>query len=176
MMVALTGCCNTNSAQEKKAIDEPYRQERQFMNQAVRHHSTDVYRVDAVGNTVSYTHIYDGIVDVKTYTYNGDVCVGVERVYTFPNQQSALRHYRRAVEEAELYDNIEVFNNQVKYKLKKEQYKLETKGLTKEQLKAKFDKQVSDIKEEMAKEKAALEKDMSKMKKDCCKKKRWKKD
>ena len=59
---------------------------------------------------------------------------------------SALRHYRRAVEQAELYDDIEMFNNQVKYDLKEAQYKLETKGLNKEQLKEKFDKQLADAK------------------------------
>ena len=62
---------------------------------------------------------------------------------------SALRHYRRAIEQAELYDNIQLFNNEVKYDLKEEQHKLETKGLTKEQLKAKFDKQISDAKADM---------------------------
>ena len=58
----------------------------------------------------------------------------------------ALRHYRNAVEKAELYDNIELFNNQVRYDLKKQQHELETKGLTKEQLKAKFDEQIKKAK------------------------------
>ena len=62
---------------------------------------------------------------------------------------SALRHYRRAVERAELYDNIQLFNNEVRYDLKDAQHKLETKGLTKEQLKAKFDKQIADAKADM---------------------------
>ena len=98
-----------------------------------------------------YTHIYDGIVDVKAYTFDGDVCVAAERVYTFPNQMSALRHYRNAIEKAELYDNIELFNNQVRYKLKEAQCKVESKGLTKEQMKAKFDKQIADAKADMKK-------------------------
>ena len=88
------------------------------------------------------------------YTFDGDVCVGAERVYTFPNQMSALRHYRDAIEKAELYDNIEMFNNQVRYKLKDTQYQLETKDHNKHQLKAKFDKQIADAKADMAREKA----------------------
>ncbi|MBR5862495.1 MAG: hypothetical protein IKZ08_04110 [Bacteroidales bacterium] len=148
LMAAMTGC-NSNYNEVKKAMDEPMKQERRFMDEAIRHHSPDVQRVDLIGNTVVYTHIFDGIVDVKTYTYDGDVCVEAERVYTFPTQMSALRHYRNAIERAELYDNIELFNNQVKYNLKEAQHKLETKGLTKEQLKAKFDKQIADAKADM---------------------------
>ena len=75
--------------------------------------------------------------------------MAAERVYTFPNQMSALRHYRNAIEKAELYDNIEMFNNQVRYKLKEAQCKVESKGLTKEQMKAKFDKQIADAKADM---------------------------
>ncbi len=156
ILVAMTGCCNTNACQEKKAMDEPFKQDREFMDRAIKHRSPDVMKVDAIGNTVVFTHIYDGIVDVKSYTYDGDVCVAAERVYTFPNQMKALRHYRRAVEQAELYDDIQLFNNQVKYKLKEEQHKLETDGLTKDQLKARFDKQVADVKADMAKDKAKI--------------------
>ena len=105
MMAGLTGCKGNCSAQ-KKAMDEPFRQERQFMNQAIKEHSPDVMRVDMIDSTVVFTHIYDGIVDMKAYTFEGDVCVEVERVYTFPSQMSALRHYRRAIERAELYDEV----------------------------------------------------------------------
>ena len=119
------------------------------MDQAIKQHSPDVMRVDLIDSTLVYTHIYDGIVDVKAYTFDGDVCVAAERVYTFPSQMSALRHYRNAIERAELYDNIELFNNQVKYNLKEQQHELETKGLTKEQLKAKFDDQVAKCKQDM---------------------------
>ena len=125
------------------------KQEREFLRDAIRHRSPDVQRVDIIGNTLVYTHIFDGIIDEKTYTYDGDVCVEAERVYTFPTQMSALRHYRRAVERAELYDNIQLFNNQVKYDLKQQQHELETKGLTMPQLKEKFDKQISDAKADM---------------------------
>ncbi len=152
MMAALAGC-NSQNAQQRKAMDEPMKQEREFMDQAIRHRSPDVMRVDVIDSTVVYTHIYDGIVDVKAYTYDGDVCVGVERVYTFPSQMSALRHYRDAIEKAELYDNVELFKNQVRYKLKDAQQKHETKGLTKDQLKAKFDKQIADAKADMARDK-----------------------
>ncbi len=116
-------------------------------------------KVDVVGNTVLFTHIYDGIVDVKSYTYEGDVCIAAERVYTFPDQMKALRHYRRAIEQAELYDNIELFNNEVRYKLKMGQHKIETEGLTKEQLKAKFDRQVAAVKADIEKEKAKIHQD-----------------
>lgn len=147
---AMTGC-KDNVRQERQAMDEPMKQEREFMDKAIHYRSPDVQRVDVIDSTVVYTHIFDGIVDVKTYTFDGDVCVGAERVYTFPTQMSALRHYRDAIEKAELYDNIELFNNQVRYKLKEGQHKAETKGLTKDQMKAKFDKQIDDAKADMKK-------------------------
>ena len=133
------------------------------MKEAIRHRSPDVQRVDIIDNALVYTHIYDGIVDIKTYTFDGDVCVGAERVFTFPTQMSALRHYRNAVEKAELYDDIELFNNQVKYKLKEAQHKIETKGLTKEQMKARFDKQIDDAKADLKKNGQYIENDMK-----CC--------
>ncbi len=162
-MAGLTGCCNTNAGQEKKAMDEPFKQDHEFMNQAIRHHSPDVMKADIVGNTVLFTHIYDGIVDVKSYTYEGDVCVAAERVYTFPNQTKALRHYRRAIEQAELYEDIELIKNQIKYKLKEGQHKIETEGLTKDQLKARFDRQIEDVKADLAREKTKFHKDMEKL-------------
>lgn len=140
LLAALAGCKNVDP-------------EREFMNQAIKHHSPDVMRVDVVDSTLLFTHIYDGIIDVKSYTFDGDVCMEVERVYAFPSQMSALRHYRNAVEKAELYDNIEMFNNEVRYKLKDAQHDLETKGLTMEQLKAKFEKQIADAKTDMHKKK-----------------------
>lgn len=148
LIAALTGC-NTTAEQEKKAMDEPFKQEREFMRQAIKQHSPDVMRVDIIDSTLVYTHIYDGIIDVKAYTFDGDVCVAAERVYTFPNQMSALRHYRDAIEKAELYDNIELFKNQVRYKLKEDQHKRETKSLTKEQMKVKLDKQIEDAKADL---------------------------
>ena len=148
VMAALAGC-KGNNAQERRAMNEPLKQEREFMDQAIRHRSPDVMRVDVIDSTVVFTHIYDGIVDVKAYTYDGDICVAAERVYTFPTQMSALRHYRDAVEKAELYDNIELFNNQVRYSLKKQQHDLETKSLNRDQLKAKFDKQIADAKADL---------------------------
>ena len=163
-MAAMTACKNDAAREARQILDEPFKQEREFMKEAIRHRSPDVQRVDLIGNTVVYTHIFDGIIDVKTYTYDGDVCVEAERVYTFPSQMSALRHYRRAIEQAELYDNIQLFNNEVKYDLKEQQHKLETKGLTKEQLKAKFDKQISDAKADMKAHDAKFKADM---KKDC---------
>ena len=153
VMVAALAGCNSNNADQRKAMNEPMKQEREFMDQAIRHRSPDVMRVDVIDSTVVFTHIYDGIVDVKAYTYDGDVCVEAERVYTFPTQMSALRHYRDAIERAELYDDVEMFNNQVRYKLKDAQQKVETKGLSKEQLKQKFDRQIADAKADMAKEK-----------------------
>lgn len=148
--------CNTGSGQERKAVDQTAKQEKAFIKDAIRHKSPDVQKVDIIGNTVVYTHIFNGIIDEKTYTYDGDVCVEAERVYTFPTQMKALRHYRRAVEKAELYDNIELFNNQVKYDLKKQQHELETKGLTKEQLKEKFDKNIDSAKADMKRHKEKM--------------------
>ena len=156
VLVGMTSCNNS----EAQAVLNAEKQEREFLRDAVRHRSPDVQRVDIIGNTVVYTHIIDGIIDVKTYTYDGDVCVEAERIYTYPTQMSALRHYRRAVEHAMLYDNIEMLNNQIKFDLKEEQHKLETKGLTKEQLKAKFDKQIEDAKADMERHKDKLKADM----------------
>ena len=145
-VAAMTGCKDNPYKAERQAVDDQMRQERKFMDQAIKDHSPDVQRVDLIDSTVVYTHIYDGIIDIKAYTFSGDACVEVERVYTFPNQMMALRHYRNAIERAELYDNIQLFNNQVKYDLKQQQYELETKGLTKEQLKAKFEDQIQKAK------------------------------
>lgn len=164
LLAAVTGCKDNGAANDKAMT--PEKQEREFMREAIRHHSPDVQRVDIVDSTLVYTHIFDGIIDVKTYTFSGDVCVGAERVFTFPTQMSALRHYRDAVEKAELYDDIELFNNQVRYKLKEAQHKMETKGLTKEQMKAKFDRQINDAKAELKKNGQYIENDMK-----CCEEK-----
>lgn len=156
-VLALTSCMNNNPAvQEKKALDSQAKQERRVVTEAIRHHSPDFQQVEIVGNTVMYTHIFDGILDVKTYTYNGDQCVEAERVYVFPDQMSALRHYRRAIEQAQLYDDIQLLKNEVRYNLKEQQHELETKGLTKEQLKTKFEEQIK-----------AVRADFDKCKKDC---------
>lgn len=156
-VLALTSCMNNNPvAQEKKALDTQAKQERQVVTEAIRQHSPDFQQVEIVGNTVVYTHIFDGILDVKTYTYYGDQCVEAERVYVFPDQMSALRHYRRAIEQAQLYDDIQLLKNEVKYNLKEQQHELETKGLTKEQLKTKFEDQIK-----------AARADFDEVKKDC---------
>lgn len=158
MMVGMTACNNSNN-------QSPQKQERKFLNEAIKQRSPDVQKVDLVGNTVVYTHIFDGIVDIKTYTFDGDNCTEVERAFIFPDQMSALRHYRRAVEQADLYDDIQMFKNEVKYDLKKQQHELETRGLTKEQLKAKFDKQIADAKADLKRNGEYIEKDMK-----CCNK------
>lgn len=159
VLLAMTGCQRSCSDVKNDDMNIA-RQENQFLRDAIRHRSPDVQRVDIIDDTVVYTHIYDGIVDVKAYAFVGDVCVEAERVYTFPSQMSALRHYRDAVEKAELYDKIEMFNNQVRYKLKEAQHKVETEGLTKEQLKAKFDKQIADAKADLKKNGENIERDM----------------
>ena len=148
-IAGLTGCKDNPYKAERQEMDDRMRQERKFMDQAIKDHSPDVQRVDLIDSTVVYTHIYDGIIDIKAYTFSGNTCVEVERVYTFPNQMMALRHYRNAIEKAELYDNIQLFNNQVRYDLKQQQHELETKGLTKEQLKAKFEDQISKAKADL---------------------------
>ena len=161
--VAMTSCKDPGAKAAREAINEPFKQDRLFIREAIKDRSPDVQRVDLIGNTVVYTHIFDGIIDVKTYTYDGDVCVEAERIYTFPTQMSALRHYRRAVEHAQLYDNIQLLNNEVKYDLKAQQHELETKGLTKEQLKAKFDKHIADAKADLKRHHDSCKKDMN-----CC--------
>lgn len=174
MLLGMAACKNNDTIK----MASPEEQEMKLLKDAIKHRSPDVQKVDIVGNSVIYTHIFDGIIDVKTYTYDGDVCVEAERVYAFPSQMSALRHYRRAVEQADLYDNIQLFNNEVRYKLKDAQHKLETDGLTKEQLKAKFDKQIADAKADMhkagdkiKKAGACIENDMNCCGKSDCKKK-----
>ena len=178
-VAAAMTACNDNVAKETKAaMDAAFRQDREMVTDAIRHRSPDLQKVDIVGNTVVYTHIFDGIIDVKTYTYDGDVCVEAERIFAYPTQMSALRHYRRAVEQAELYDNIQLFNNEVKYDLKAKQHDLETKGLTKEQLKAKFDKQIEDAKADMHRHNEKFKADMKRygqdmeMEMNCCKDKK----
>ena len=160
---AMTSCKDPGAKAAREAINEPFKQDRLFIREAIKDRSPDVQRVDLIGNTVVYTHIFDGIIDVKTYTYDGDVCVEAERIYTFPTQMSALRHYRRAVEHAQLYDNIQLMKNEVKYDLKAEQHELETKGLTKEQLKAKFDKHIADAKADLKRHNDAFKDDLK-----CC--------
>ena len=59
---AMTGCNNSGMKDVREAMNEPMRQEREFMDQAIRHRSPDVQRVDLIGNTVVYTHIFDGII------------------------------------------------------------------------------------------------------------------
>lgn len=165
LLGALTSCKDNGAKQQRQAVDQSMRQEREFMDQAIRHRSPDVQKVEVIDSSVVYTHIYDGIIDVKIYTFDDDVCVEAERVYTFPTQMKALRHYRDAVEKAELYDNIEMFNNQVRYDLKKQQHELETKGLTRDQLKQKFDKQIHDAKADMKKMDDRMKHDMDHHKK-----------
>lgn len=174
MLLGMAACKNNDTIK----MASPEEQEMKLLKDAIKHRSPDVQKVDIVGNSVIYTHIFDGIIDVKTYTYDGDVCVEAERVYAFPSQMSALRHYRRAVEQADLYEDIQLFNNEVRYKLKDAQHKLETDGLTKEQLKAKFDKQIADAKADMhkagdkiKKAGACIENDMNCCGKSDCKKK-----
>lgn len=171
MMAGMAAC---KSGESHNYALNPQKQEREFLRDAIRHHSPDVQRVDIIGNSVVYTHIFDGIIDIKTYTYDGDMCVEAERVFTFPDQMSALRHYRRAVEQADLYADIKMIDNEVRYKLKEAQYNLETKGLTKDQLKARFDKDISDakadLKERNEKIKADMKRDGKYIEKDmkCC--------
>ena len=149
MLGLLSSCKDNCTKQQREAFNEPFKQEKEFIKDAIRHRSPDVQTVEIIDSTVVYTHIFDGIIDVKAYTFSGDLCVEAERVYTFPTQMKALRHYRNAVEKAQLYDDIQLNKNQVRYDLKDAQHELETKGLTKEQLKAKFDKQIADAKEDI---------------------------
>ena len=168
-VMAMTACVNNPVAQDRKLVNEQARQERQEVTSAIRNRADDFQQVEIVGNTVVYTHIFDGIVDIKTYTYNEDTCVEAERVYVFPDQMSALRHYRRAIEHAELYDDIQLLKNEVRYNLKEQQYNLETKGLTKEQLKTKFEDQIKAARAEFNKvDKECYKNDCKPDDKSCC--------
>ena len=80
-LAAMTGCKDNPYKAERQEMDGQMRQERKFMDQAIKDHSPDVQRVDLIDSTVVYTHIYDGIIDIKAYTFSGNTCVEVERVY-----------------------------------------------------------------------------------------------
>lgn len=152
VMIAVTSCMNNNPVRkERRALDAKAAMEKQALSQAIRDHSSDFQQVEMVGDAVVYTHIYDGILDVKMYTFDGDSCVAAERVYAFPDQMSALIHYRSAIEHAQLYDDIRLLGKEVKYSLKKAQHELETKGLTKEQLKNKFEEQIKAARADFSK-------------------------
>ena len=57
-VAAVMTSCKDSSAKEARAeLNAPFNQEREFMKDAIRHHSPDVQRVDLIGNTVVYTHI-----------------------------------------------------------------------------------------------------------------------
>lgn len=120
----------------------PQNVEAQILKNAIEDQSTDFQEVKIVGSTLVYTQITDGVLDIKTYTYDGDVCVESERMYVFPDQMSALRHYRTAIEMAALYDGIEQVGNQVIYNLKEAQFKAETAGKNLKQLQQKFETEI----------------------------------
>ena len=169
-MMAMTSCTDNSVAQEKKAYDAQARQERAMVTEAIQTQSPDFQQVELIGDKVVYTHIYDGIIDITTYTYDGDTCTAAERVYIYPTQMSALRHFRRAMEYIQLYNDIKLINNEVRCSLKAEQHELETKGLTKEQLKTKFENQIKAARADFDKVKNDCKKDC---KNDCqkdCKK------
>ena len=64
VVAAMASCKDNTYRDAKQMMDEPFKQEREFLSDAVRHHSPDVQRVDIIGNSVVYTHIFDGIIDV----------------------------------------------------------------------------------------------------------------
>ena len=54
-MVAMASCKDNPVKAERQAMNDQMRQEREFVTQAIRHHSPDVQRVDLVGNTVIFS-------------------------------------------------------------------------------------------------------------------------
>ena len=60
MMAGMTACKNA----EVQNVLHSERQEKEFLREAIKQRSPDVQRVDLIGNTVVYTHIFDGIIDV----------------------------------------------------------------------------------------------------------------
>lgn len=160
-MVAVS-CKNPKASSEVAMI--PQTAELQAIENAVKVESPDFQEVKILGNTLVYTHIYNGIVDVTTYTYNKDECVEAERMYVYPDQMSALRHYRKAIEMAALYDDIVLMGNQVKYNLKETQYKADTEGKDLKQLKSKFEKDIEAAQKDWKMRKEKLKSDSK-----CCK-------
>ena len=61
MMVGMTACKNGDAVQN--AMMDPEKQEREFLRDAIRHHSPDVQKVDLIGNTVVYE---DRMIPVST--------------------------------------------------------------------------------------------------------------
>lgn len=162
LVMGITSCKNQKTSSDL-AIN-PQTEEMQAVEEAIKVESPDFQEVKILENTLVYTHIYDGVVDVTTYTYNGDECMEAERMYVFPDQMSALRHYRKALEMAALYDDIALMGNLVKYDLKEDQYKSETEGKNLKQLKSKFDKDI-----ESAQKDWKMRKEKLKSNSKCCK-------
>ena len=140
--VILYSCKNADTA--GSSIPTPQEVEENMIKSAVKDKSTDYQEVKIVGNALVYTQITDGVVDIKTFIFEGDTCVEAERMFVYPDQMSALRHYRDAVEMAALYDKIEILGNQIKYDLKEAQFKTETAGQNIRQLEEKFKNEIAD--------------------------------
>ena len=66
MLLGMTACKSNDTVK----MASPEEQEMKLLKDAIRHRSPDVQKVDIIGNSVIYTHIFDGIIDVKTYTYD----------------------------------------------------------------------------------------------------------
>ena len=162
LVMGITSCKNQKTSSDL-AIN-PQTEEMQAVEEAIKVESPDFQEVKILENTLIYTHIYDGIVDVTTYTYSGDTCVEAERMYVYPDQISALRHYNKAVELATLYDEITLVGNQVKYNLKEAQYKEMTEGKNLQELKSDFDKDI-----ESAQKDWKMRKEKLKSNSKCCK-------
>ena len=73
----LASCNNSGTKMERKAENAPYNQEKEFLKEAIKAKSPEVQTVEIIDSTVVFTNIYDGIIDVKAYTFDGDVCVEV---------------------------------------------------------------------------------------------------
>ena len=55
MFAAMTACTSTDK-QNKAMMDEPFRQDREFMDKAIRDRSPDVQKVDIIGNSAIILH------------------------------------------------------------------------------------------------------------------------
>ena len=75
-LVAVLGVlasCNSNTQMEKKIVNAPYDQEKELLKDAIKSKSPEVQTVEIIDSTVVFTHIYDGIIDVKAYTFDGEI-------------------------------------------------------------------------------------------------------
>ena len=61
----MASCKGGPYCQERQEVNRNARHEKQMIDNAIDNGSSEVAQVEMIGNSVVYTHIYDGIIDVK---------------------------------------------------------------------------------------------------------------